>query len=359
MFAGVAHAGFMKKTGIVKHPVYLEHETGIFHPESPQRLESIYSMLERKDFEGGITEIEPRFASFDELLLVHTARYVDRVLDSAEKRRIRFDPDTVTSAKTYRAAWLAVGGVLEATRTVMDATVRNAFALVRPPGHHAEPDRAMGFCIFNNVAVAARNALRQRHIQRVLIVDWDLHHGNGIQKIFYDESDVLYFSVHRYPHFPWTGEVEEVGRGEGEGYTVNVPVDAGSSDPDIANIFRHVLSPIVTQYRPDIILVAAGFDSHHGDPLGGMNVTAAGFARMTALVMDMAREFCSSQLVLALEGGYNSQALRDSVEMVLWELVGGSQINAEEMRQVEDAQLANIRHVISRVEAVHRRYWRL
>jgi len=349
----------VEKTGIVKHPIYLEHVTGIFHPESPQRLESIYGMLERNDFDGGIVEIEPRYASFDELLMVHTTRYVDRVLDSAEKTRIRFDPDTVTSAKTYRAAWLAVGGVLEAVRVVLEGIVRNSFALVRPPGHHAEPDRAMGFCIFNNMAVAARYALRTPHVTRILLVDWDLHHGNGLQKIFYDESDVLYFSVHRYPYFPWTGAVEEVGRGPGEGYTVNVPMDMGSSDPDFANIFRHVLLPIVMQYQPNIIMVAAGFDSHHADPLGGMNVTPAGFARMAALVMDMARQVCSAQLVLALEGGYNSQALRDSVEMVLWELVGRSHINAEEMRQVEDAQLANIGHVISRVEAVHGRYWNL
>lgn len=346
-----------KKTGIIRHPVYLEHKTEIFHPESPYRLQSIYSMLEKRDFGGALVDIEPRYAKLEELLLVHDPRYVDRVLDSAEKTRVRFDPDTVTSPKTYKAAWMAAGGVMEAIKAVLAGEARNAFALIRPPGHHALRDRAMGFCIFNNIAVGASYALKFRGLRRVLIVDWDLHHGNGIQSIFYNNRHVLYFSVHRYPYFPWTGGAEEVGEGEGEGYNVNVPLEHGCSESDYANIFRNILSPIARRYRPEVILVAAGFDIHHGDPLRSMKVTEAGFARMTNLLMEMASELCGGRLVLALEGGYNPEALQDSVAMVLWELTGKSMINKQEMRQVEDAQYGIIAKTIGHVKKIQRKYW--
>ena len=346
------------KTGIVKHDLYLEHKTEIFHPESPYRLQSIYAMLESVDFAGSLVKIEPRYANLDEILLVHDPHYVDRVLDSAEKPRVRFDPDTVTSPKTYKVAWMAVGGVVEAIRVVLRGEVRNAFALVRPPGHHAMRDRAMGFCIFNNLAIGARVALVSHGLSRVLILDWDLHHGNGIQEIFYDDPHVLYFSLHRHPYYPWTGAAEEVGKGPGKGYNVNVPLEQGCSDPDYGNIFRHLLLPIARSYKPEIILVAAGFDTHHNDPLRSMNVTQAGFARMTGLLMDLAAELCGGRMVLALEGGYNSEALRDSVAMVLWELIGKSMINKEEMRQVENAQYSNIVKTIGQVKTIQKKYWK-
>ena len=301
--------------------------------------------------------IEPRYATLEELLLVHDPRYVDRVLDSAEKTRVRFDPDTVTSPKTYKAAWMAAGGVMEAIRAVLAGEVRNVFALIRPPGHHALKDRAMGFCILNNVAIGARYALRYHGLERILIVDWDLHHGNGIQSIFYDDPHVVYFSVHRYPYFPWTGGAEEVGEGKGEGYNVNVPLEHGCSDPDYGNLFRKLLAPIARRYRPEIILVSAGFDTHHGDPLRSMKVTEAGFARMTNLLMEVASELCGGKLVLALEGGYNSEALQDSVAMVLWELTGKSVINKQEMRQVEDAQYGSIAETVDHVKGIQKKYW--
>lgn len=349
----------MNQTGVVRHPLYLEHRTGILHLENPYRLQSIYNMLENRDFGAALVDIEPRYATLEELLWVHAPRYVDQVLNSAEKAQIRFDPDTVTSPKTYKAAWLAAGGVMEAVKGVLTGHVRNAFALVRPPGHHAERDRAMGFCIFNNEAIGAKYALKTHRSERILIIDWDLHHGNGIQHIFYHDSNVLYFSLHRHPFYPWSGGVQEVGEGEGEGYTVNVPLEAGCSNACYANILRHLLWPIAEQYRPDVILVAAGFDTHHTDPMGSMNVTTEGFGRMTALLMEMAATLCNGRLVLVLEGGYNPQALRDSVEMVFWELTGSSMINEEEMRQVEDAQYEEIRGAIQQVKEVQGRYWDL
>jgi acetoin utilization deacetylase AcuC-like enzyme len=347
----------MQTTGVVRHQIYLEHKTGILHPESPQRLESIYAMLDSRDFGGRLFRIEPRYATLSELLMVHDARYIDKVLASAEQSRVRFDPDTVTSPKTYMAAWLAAGGILSAIDAVFMSKTDNAFALVRPPGHHAERDRAMGFCIFNNLALGARYAQQDHGLSRVAVVDWDLHHGNGIQNIFYDDPNVLYFSMHRYPSYPWTGGVDEVGIGDGEGYTVNVPMEQGSSDADYANVFRHVLDPVMRQYQPDLVLVAAGFDTHHSDPLGAMNVTQTGFARMTSLLMDMAGAQCGGRLVLALEGGYNSQALRDSVEMVFWELTGQSMINIHELKDVENAQFNRIAPIIDKVQDIHGAYW--
>lgn len=348
----------MAKTGIIKHPIYLEHKTEIFHPENPARLQSIYSMLETQDFGAALVTLEARYAKMEELLLVHDEQYVDRVLDSAEKTRVRFDPDTVTSPKTYKAAWMAAGGVMEAIRAVVAGDVANAFALIRPPGHHALRDRAMGFCIFNNLAIGARYALKSLGLERILIVDWDLHHGNGIQEIFYDDPQVLYFSLHRYPYFPWTGSIEEVGRGNGEGYNVNVTLEFGSSDSDYANVFRHLLVPIARQYRPEILLIAAGFDIHHADPLRSMKVTEAGFARMTGLLMELADELCRGRLVLALEGGYDAEALKDSVSLVLWELAGKSAIKRETMREMEDGEIQSIAEIIGKVKNIHKRYWR-
>ncbi|OGP54698.1 MAG: hypothetical protein A2Y65_03315 [Deltaproteobacteria bacterium RBG_13_52_11] len=348
----------MKKTGIVRHQIYLKHKTGVLHPESPQRLQAIYSMLDNRAFGDAVVYIEPRYATLDEILWVHDSRYVDRVLDSAEKARVRFDPDTVTSPKTYQAALMAAGGVMEAIKQAVTKEVLNAFALVRPPGHHALRDQAMGFCIFNNESIGAYYAMKAHGLRRVLIVDWDVHHGNGIQSIFYDNPSVLYFSVHRAPFFPWSGEVSEIGAGEGEGYTVNVPLVPGCSNEDYGNIFRHLLRPIAEQFRPELVIVSAGFDTHHDDPIGSMNLTPEGFARMTALLMEMAALSCEGRLVLALEGGYSPEGLRDSVEMVLWELSGNSKIDKDQMQHAEDAHYERMAETIERVKGIHHRYWK-
>ncbi len=345
----------MTRTGIVKHPIYLEHKTEIFHPENPARLQSIYSMLEHHELGGGWIEVEPRYARMEELLLVHDAQYLDRVLDSAEKTRIRFDPDTVTSPKTYKAAWMAAGGVMEAIRSVLKGEISNAFALIRPPGHHALRDRAMGFCIFNNVAVAAQHALLRLGMERVFIFDWDVHHGNGTMHSFYKSERVLYLSIHQYPHYPGTGRVEEIGSGPGAGYTVNVPLPAGQGDDDYAAVVERVLRPVVLGYRPQLLLVSAGFDIARDDPLVGMDVTPAGFARMTEALLALSADCCPGRLVFVLEGGYDLHALSGGVSAVLSTLAQGSA--AGPARAPGQGPSAETRAVIDAVARALRPYW--
>ena len=217
---------------------------------------------------------------------------------------------------------LAVGGLLEACRAVMEEKIENGFALIRPPGHHAESGQAMGFCLFNNVAVAAEYLLKKFSLKRILIVDWDLHHGNGTQHSFYNRNDVLYFSTHQYPHYPGTGHWSEVGQGPGEGYTVNVPLSPGKGDSDFRFIFNSILAPIVDEYNPEFILVSAGFDIYEDDPLGGMLISASGFGALAFDLIKMAERHCSGRILFTLEGGYSLQGLRDGVKEVLLQLFG-------------------------------------
>ena len=260
----------------------------------------------------------------EDLLRIHSPEHVARIAATAGQPFNSLDPDTGASARSYEAALLAAGAVVEATRQVAAKVAGNGFALVRPPGHHAERDRTKGFCLFNNVAVAAAFALDELSLRRVLIVDWDLHHGNGTQNSFYRDDRVLYFSTHMFPYFPGSGTLSENGAGHGEGYTVNVPLSGGQNDAAYAAIFNQVLVPVARQYEPELILVSAGYDIYHGDPLGTMAVSEAGFAYLTRVVGELASELCEGRLVLSLEGGYSLQGLRDGVLASLGELAGKS-----------------------------------
>jgi acetoin utilization deacetylase AcuC-like enzyme len=221
-------------------------------------------------------------------------------------------------------ALLAVGGLLESAEAVQNGKIQNGFALVRPPGHHAEAQQAMGFCLFNNVAVAAEYLLKKHGLKRLLIADWDLHHGNGTQHSFYSRDDVLYFSTHQFPHYPGTGHWSEVGEGRGEGFTVNIPLYAGKGDSDYRAVFQNLLSPIAAEYKPDFILVSAGFDIYQDDPLGGMNVSSTGFGALTRDLMDLAETHCDNRILFTLEGGYDLQGLRDGVKQVLLQMSGNA-----------------------------------
>ncbi len=302
-------------TAIVYHPGYLLHETGN-HPERKERLIAIMQLIEDAGID--LHRIKPEPASIEEIRYVHDPDYITKVREYSE-REMPLDPDTVLCKASYRAALLAAGGMIRAVDLAAEG--ENAFALVRPPGHHALPDRGMGFCLFNNIAIGARHA-RKIGYERVLIVDWDVHHGNGTQNTFYDDPSVFYFSVHQYPHYPGTGSSDETGTGAGQGYTLNVPLPAGSGDAEYTRAFEEILMPAAIGFDPDIVLVSAGFDAHIDDPLAGMAVTAGGFGRMASIVSSIADRCCEGRLAITLEGGYDLHALSHSVVGVLEVMAG-------------------------------------
>ena len=300
------------QTGYVYHDDYLKHDTGL-HPENGGRLEAIMDGLKESPYFSRLILIEPVPAKADQIHYIHTSDLIRTVRDFSSGK-MHLDPDTPTCSHSYDIALLAAGGVISAVNAVMDG-MDSVFALVRPPGHHAGPDKSMGFCLFNNIAIATRHA-QKKGLEKVLIVDWDVHHGNGTQKAFYEDSSVLYFSIHQFPHYPGTGSMDETGAGDGSGYNINVPLPSGAGDPDYLYIFNEILVPAARKFKPDIILVSAGQDGHRDDPLAGMNLTSEGFGQMTAIVRSLAKELCGGKLVLALEGGYNYDALSKSVVMI-------------------------------------------
>lgn len=309
----------MHKTAIVTDRRYAKHFAGRSHPERPQRIEVMIEMVESLTRDH-LQIRAPREATREEIALCHTLPYIDAVQRTVQLDRFDFDLDTHTSRDSYSTALLAAGGVLTAVETVLDGAADNAFALVRPPGHHALPNRAMGFCFFNSVAIACEWLLRHKGFKRVMVVDWDLHHGNGTQAIFYDRAEVLYTSTHQFPHYPGTGSLLEVGAGEGLGYTVNAPLPAEYGDADYLRAFDELLMPIGRAFRPEFIMVSAGFDCHWRDPLGEMQVTESGFAQMMRRIKRLAAECCDGKIVAALEGGYNLEAIANSGAAVIDEM---------------------------------------
>ncbi len=304
-------------TGFVYDEVYLRHLPGrTGHPERPERLTAILDGLERTGLSRSLQRIDPRDATEQELALVHDATYLALVRQEvANLQRVKnlSTGDTLVSPGSFEAARMAVGGVLAAVDAVMAGRVRNAFCAVRPPGHHATSSRGMGFCLYNNVAVAARYLQKVHGVGRVLIVDWDYHHGNGTQDIFYGDGTVFYFSTHEYGAYPGTGHPAERGEGEGVGTTLNVPLPAGASDADILQALETKLVPAARDFRPDFILISAGFDSMRNDLLGNMDVTPEGFAAITRVVAGLADELCQGRIVSVLEGGYWLDGLAESV----------------------------------------------
>ena len=296
---------------IIYHPAYLGHDTGE-HPESGQRLMSIMDLLDEKRIFARYGLVEPSEASLPQLSSVHDPGYINEVEEHC-RNEISLDPDTVVSKDSFKAALLAAGGAIRAVDEVMEGGM--AFGLVRPPGHHAGQGVGRGFCLFNNIAIAARHA-QSKGMERVLIIDWDVHHGNGTQEIFYDDPLVLYLSVHQYPWYPGTGWFSENGSGGGKGYTVNVPLPASSNDSDYVYVFKKMFEPIALQFRPDIILVSAGQDAHVDDPLAWMEVTSQGFGKLAHIVKEISDSTCG-KVVLTLEGGYDLQALAESVYEII------------------------------------------
>jgi acetoin utilization deacetylase AcuC-like enzyme len=291
-------------TGLVYDEAFLLHRAPYGHPENPGRLTAIWKRLREDGLADRCRRVPARKATRDELLAVHTPEHVDRVEATAHREFAQLDPDTYTSRHSAAAADLAAGALIDLVEAVLSGALCNGFALVRPPGHHAEEDRAMGFCLFNNVAIAAR-AARRSGIRRIAIVDWDLHHGNGTQHTFEEDPDLLYFSTHQFPFYPGTGAIREVGRGPARGRTVNVAWPAGMGDAEYLAAFDRLLLPIAEAFDPEIVLVSCGFDAAAGDLLGGMCLSADGYAAMARRVCSLA----GGRVVLALEGGYNLDAI--------------------------------------------------
>ena len=313
------------KPGLIYDPIYLEHDTGD-HVENARRLIDAMSHLNETGIKQRLIPLPARPATQEELEMIHAPKYISCVKSKAENGGGWLDADTVMSVKSYEAALYAAGGLMVGTEAVIKKEVDSAFALIRPPGHHAIQDRAMGFCIFNNVAIAAEFALSKLNLNRVLIVDFDVHHGNGTQDAFYADPRVLYFSTHQYPFYPGTGQVSETGTGEGEGTTVNFPMAAGWGDEEYLRAFNEVLVPVARRLQPELILVSAGFDPHWADQLAMMRVTVTGFVQMAMILRELAAELCQGRLVFTLEGGYNLRVIASSVKAIFDMLLGKSEI---------------------------------
>ncbi len=312
---GVMPSQSKSKTGFVYDPIYLEHETTPGHPESPQRLVTIVERLKSSGLYPALILLTPKSAPLEWLHTIHTPAYVKRVRTSCEAGEAYLDSlDVPISTRSYEAALVAAGGVLEAVDAVVRGDISNAFCAVRPPGHHSMPDRAMGFCLFNNVAVGAKYVQQKHGMSKVLIVDWDVHHGNGTQAAFYDDPTVLYFSTHQYPFYPGTGAESERGHGKGLGFTINVPLPRGSNDEDYLKAFEQQLRPAALAFSPDFIFISAGFDAHETDTLGGMRVTTEAFSKLTRIVKEIADQCCGGRIVSVLEGGYGLAGQAASVE---------------------------------------------
>jgi acetoin utilization deacetylase AcuC-like enzyme len=307
--------------GYIYDPVYLHHETGD-HPENRQRLEAIVSLMERSGLKKRLTLIKPRPAAIEELALVHHKTYIARIEEMGRKGGGYIDSETIMSPGSYKAARYAAGGTLAAIDAVMKDKVSAAFALVRPPGHHATPGQGMGFCIFNNVAIAAKYAMRKYSLTRLAIIDFDVHHGNGTQEAFAEDPAVLYVSTHQYPHYPGSGGIGETGTGRAAGTKVNIPLPRGCGDAEYERVFKEIIVPITRRFRPGLILVSAGYDPHWADGLTEMQVSVSGFARMVSMIKALAVELCAGRLVLGLEGGYNLEALAYSVKASFDVLLG-------------------------------------
>lgn len=311
----------MTKVGWVYDPLYLEHHTGM-HPESERRLQAITALLDAGNVMSRLVRLEAPDATEEDITLIHRPELPRRIRALCEDGGGHLDPDTVVSPRSYAAALRAVGGCMRAVDAVLGGEVNAAYCAVRPPGHHATPRSAMGFCLFNNLAIAARHAQVRHGLQRIAIIDFDVHHGNGTQDAFYEDPSVLYFSTHQHPFYPGTGYWNEVGSGSGEGYTINIPLPAGSGDEEYRACFEEILVPAMRRFQPQMILVSAGYDAHFADPLAGMMLSVAGYYNLAKTIWELGQELCNGRVVFALEGGYRLDALAWAVLSCLDAMMG-------------------------------------
>jgi acetoin utilization deacetylase AcuC-like enzyme len=340
----------MARTAVVVDKDYLKHDPGESHPERPERIQVLLELAEKLDREKFYI-LPPRSATRAELELCHSPEHINLLESTSKANHYALDGDTVTSRDSFSVGVLAVGGFLRLLDSIAAGETNNGFALVRPPGHHALHDRAMGFCLFNTIAIGAQHLKRAYGAKKILIMDWDVHHGNGTQAAFYEDPSVLFISTHQYPFYPGTGALNEVGRKAGEGYTVNVPLPAGCADAEYLQVFQNIVIPAAEKFAPEWILVSAGFDPHRRDPLAGMGVTEEGFAFMARMLLRLAEQYAGKRIAFLLEGGYDLAALRNSVAGVL-----------EAMQQKkDDADFSPPAHseldpLLRRIHQVHEKY---
>jgi acetoin utilization deacetylase AcuC-like enzyme len=312
----------MAKTGIILDEIFLEHNPIPFHPERKERLISIQEGFESYAHRGQLRKLASRAATTEELLWIHTPSLVKKISQTSGHSLTYLDPDTATCSRSYKAALHAAGSLPVLIDALFRGEIQNGFAFVRPPGHHAESDRAMGFCLFNNVAIGAAYALKKYALSRVLVLDFDVHHGNGTQQAFFSRNDVLYVSTHQHPLYPGSGDFSEIGHEAGRGLTINLPLPAGSNDCTYNMVFEQIIFPISYAYAPQLVLVSAGFDAYLDDPLAGMALTPEGFAGLTRTIMRLAQDKCAGKLAFVLEGGYHLEGLRNCVLRTMDVLTG-------------------------------------
>jgi acetoin utilization deacetylase AcuC-like enzyme len=341
---------------LIRDDAFLRHDAGIGHPENAARLADTLSDLAAHPVPGVVVSPASRNVTRAELTAVHSPELVELVQSTAG-RRARFDADTVAGPDSYEVACLAAGAALRAAEAVCAGEASGAFALVRPPGHHAEAARAMGFCLFNNIAVAAEHAVRELGCRRVLVLDPDIHHGNGTQHSFEARDDVLYVSSHRYPFYPGTGWFDETGTGRGAGFTLNLPLPMGLRDADLLHVWRRAVEPVVNSWQPDLILVSAGFDTWHADPIGDLQITADGFAALFQLFRTWADQNCSERIACVLEGGYDPAGVAAGVRAALTALAAPRADEAAIARVSEQPVSDEARKIAERSRATMQRWW--
>lgn len=345
-----------EKLGLVYHPDYLIH-TQSQHPERKERLEHIVAAITEGDLLKRVEMFEPLPAKVEEIALIHDRRYISSVEESCLNGEYSLDLDTYIVPDSYRVALFSAGGALTGLRKIFEQSLRKVFVLNRPPGHHAEKNRAMGFCLFNNIAVAAAVARRDYGLERIAIVDWDVHHGNGTQHSFENDRAVLFISLHQSPAFPGTGNTQEVGRGDGEGFTVNIPLPAGSGDAEYKIFFEQVVVPILDAYKPELLLVSAGQDAYRHDPLAGMALTHQGYYNMASSLAGVAERWSKGRMLLCLEGGYHLKGQAGAVVQVL-NALGNWGLPVTEDTPISIPGIFALER-LQQVMAIQRRYWPL
>ncbi|MDY6893561.1 MAG: histone deacetylase [Chloroflexota bacterium] len=338
--------------GLVYDPIFLEHDTGD-HVENSHRLAVTVNLLQESQLMEKLTIIPPRAANRNELALAHSESHINRVESCSSCGGGWLDGDTFASPESYKVALYAVGGGLRGIDALMTREVNHVFALVRPPGHHATRHHAMGFCLFNNIAIAAKYAIENHNIERILIADFDVHHGNGTEELFYSDPSVLYFSTHQSPHYPGTGALGDEGSAEGRGMTVNVPLPAYCGDKEYQRVYQELLVPIARQFKPQLILVSAGYDIHWADPLSLMQVTVNGFGSIVSTIKELADELCDGKLLITLEGGYHLQALPLGIKASIEALLGIPQDTDPLGGPLREIMPRNIDHIIKHVASCH------